>query len=185
MTEAPRGRQWLVIPFRERRAKALKIAAGTAAALVAVWLVQASNGHFAEYWWYPWPAALVGLAVSLKTLFQRRKLVFTPEGAEEEKALQIEKYRKDREREDKWWFRYPLAAFMFWGAWNVYVERPRSWWLAVLFVVAALFVARELALVLIAAALIGGAFFLVSGLPVSVAIIVGASIIAWAIYARR
>lgn len=85
---------------------------------------------------------------------------------------------------DRWYVRYPLAFFMLWAAWYLINmnKKPDLWWMAVLLAVpAAIYFARELSLVLVS---IGVLYLFIKGiasLPISVAIIIGAIIIALAV----
>jgi hypothetical protein len=101
---------------------------------------------------------------------QRRK-------REEEEAQR----RRQEEAEDKWYFRYPLAALCLWGAWHFSETKPDKWWLAGIAVLAAAAFAREVSLLLLGIGLISLVFQGIASLPVSVAVLIGAVIIASAI----
>ena len=90
----------------------------------------------------------------------------------------IEDAKKWEEREKHWWFRYPLAALICVGAWWLSDIKPNMWWVGIIGVIYAMILAREISLLVLG---IGAIYFLVQGiasLPVSVAIIIGALIIA-------
>lgn len=87
--------------------------------------------------------------------------------------------------DDRWWARYPVAGFLVAGGWYLAEQKPGLWWLsAVLFISAAVY-AREVALVIIGLALVIAVFAGLAALPVSIAIIVGAALIAYGIYRSK
>ncbi|WP_447937677.1 hypothetical protein [Thermomonas fusca] len=100
-------------------------------------------------------------------------------------AREQEELRKAHEFESKWYFRYPMAALMAGGGIYLIVENERIWWLGALLCIVALFQAWEMLLL----GLLAGAIYLVfkgiAALPISVAIVVGALIIASALARRR
>lgn len=80
-----------------------------------------------------------------------------------------------------WWVRYPLAGLLVWGAAALYAEKPQAWWASLAFVIWAMVLAKEISLLVL---LVGAAILLFQGvaaLPVSVAVIIGAIIIASAL----
>ena len=83
-----------------------------------------------------------------------------------------------------WWLRYPASIAVFAGAYWAFFEwnKKASWILGVLLAIIALGLVRELFVAAIVAVLIGLALWAfgaaVAALPVSVAIIIGAMIIA-------
>lgn len=176
------------IPLIARIKKASAIA-GVALGLCALaWAVQYSNDQFLEYWWYVWPVGVPGLVWSAIELLGARKRVLTPAGEAEAKRLESQKQVKEAEAarraavmEDRWYFRYPLAALMLFGAWWIVGEKEKLWWLAILLVIVAAFQARELSLLILAGVVVYLLFQGVAALPVSVAVIIGAVIIASAL----
>jgi hypothetical protein len=130
------------------------------------------------------PFAALGLWASHRYWRTTEIKVPTPEALAEKAAAEAEEQRKQAEFEDKWYFRYPVAALMIFGALYLLNERPNLWWMSVFLAIAAAFQARELSLVGIA---IGGGYVLIKGiasLPTSVAIVLGALIIAAAVGRR-
>ena len=82
---------------------------------------------------------------------------------------------------NKWWVRYPLGACLLIGSVYLYDANPKRWLLSVILALFGLLAIRELVLV---GAVIGVGWLLIQGiasLPVSIAIIIGAIIIASAI----
>jgi hypothetical protein len=166
----------------------------TLAACATVWLSQWRSDQLAEYWWYAWPIALMGLVTAL--YFALRKSAPTKEAIEIRKRAemevarkQIEQQRKDDEFFDTWYVRYAMAsAFVIFGIW-VYSERPSLWWAALLGVGVAALLARELTLLCIALAVVAGLVYLIWQafvvMPTAAAILIGAVIIAAAIRSRR
>lgn len=93
----------------------------------------------------------------------------------------LEDTKKWEEREKHWWFRYPLAALICVGAWWLSDIKPNMWWVGIIGVIYAMILAREISLLVLG---IGAIYLVVQGiasLPVSIAIIIGALIIASAI----
>jgi hypothetical protein len=85
------------------------------------------------------------------------------------------------EREKQWWFRYPLAALICVGAWWLSDIKPNLWWVSIIGAIYATVLAWELSALILG---IGAIYLLFQGmasLPVGVAIIIGALIIASAI----
>lgn len=92
-----------------------------------------------------------------------------------------ESARKQAEFEDKWYVRYTIAALFLWGAFDSSIIKPDKEWLSWLAVICAAFFARELSFLLIIGGILYAVFQGMASLPVSVAIIIGACIIAGAI----
>lgn len=83
-----------------------------------------------------------------------------------------------------WFSRYSIATVLLCGALFIPEAKPKFWWLSIFLALWAAVLARELSLLLLAAA---GLYFVFKGLasvPVSVAIVIGACIIAYAIQKR-
>lgn len=176
------------IPLKARVKKASAIAGGTLGLCALVWTVHYSNDQFEEYWWYVWPVGVPGLAWNVIELLRAHKRVLTPAGEAETKRLESQKQikeaeaaRRAAEMEDRWYYRYPLAALMLFGAWWIVGEKEKLWWLAVLLVIVAAFQAREFSLLILAGVVVYLLFQGIVALPVSVAVIIGAVIIASAI----
>ncbi|WP_020157045.1 MULTISPECIES: hypothetical protein [Methylobacter] len=81
-------------------------------------------------------------------------------------------------KEGRWWFRYPLAALMLYAAWVLTNEYPEDEWKSWACLIFAAVQARELSLLILAGVFIYLFFKVVAILPASVAIIIGAIIIA-------
>jgi hypothetical protein len=98
--------------------------------------------------------------------------------------------------EDRWYFRYPCAALFLWYAWHLLSnpvvrsgEAPKGVWVSIGSVILAACLARELSMWLLKWLFIwGGIAAVMYGLsslpPTSQAIIVGAIIIGWCIWAN-
>lgn len=88
---------------------------------------------------------------------------------------------KEDELYDKWWFRYLSASFMVGGAIWLSEYKPKLWFVSVILVILAILSARELIFLILG---VGAIWLLVAGiasLPVSLAVIIGAIIIASAL----
>ncbi len=97
-------------------------------------------------------------------------------------AIKAAEYqKKEADILDQWWFRYPLAVLLIVVAWWIEDVKPHAWWISVILVLMAIVNARELALWIIGLALVWAMIAGIAALPVAVAIIVGALIIASAI----
>lgn len=127
------------------------------------------------------PFLLTGLWVSYRYWKTTHLTEPTPEAQERQRTAELEKQRKAEEFENKWYVRYPIAVLILWGAWYIVDKKPDSWWIAALVALAAIYFARELALLLIGIGLIYLLFQGIAALPVSIAIIIGAIIIASAL----
>lgn len=105
----------------------------------------------------------------------------SPEQIQAEKAAAEEAERKTNEFFDKWWVRYPTGIGLLWGAGYLYDAHPNKWFIPLLMALFGVLALRELLLIGIG---IGAIWLLVQGiasLPVSLAIVLGAIIIASAI----
>ena len=103
------------------------------------------------------------------------------EAAAAKAATDAEAAAKADVEDDKWYIRYPVAALCMAGAWLVVTYKDTLWWLSILLVLAGCVYAREVSLVLL---VVGGIYLLflgIAALPVSVAVIIGALVIAWAV----
>jgi len=81
---------------------------------------------------------------------------------------------------DRWFIRYPFAALLLWVAGYILFNESNEWYLAVILALWAAALAKEVSIVLI---VIGVGYMILQGiaaLPVSIAIIIGALIIAGA-----
>jgi hypothetical protein len=161
-----------------------------------IWSVQVSNDQFSEYWWYAWPAAfplLVG--VGLYLLRSERVVSATGQYA----RAQFEAAQAQVTEQRKAYFeavagsgivRYIGAAVCMYVAYWLATDstgKDREW-AALIWVVFAFILARELGVWLLGIGLfclVGWALFAgVAALPVSVAVIIGALIIASAVGKR-
>ncbi len=124
------------------------------------------------------PSFLVGLFLSFKFWSTTHIEQLTPAAQEKIREQEAEECRKQEEYDDKWYFRYPIAIFMLYGAYWIINERENLWWAAILALLVAAFQAREVSLFLLAGGIIYLIFQVVSALPVSLAIVLGAIIIA-------
>lgn len=127
------------------------------------------------------PFLLLGLFLSYRYWTTTHVAEVTPEAKQRALAEQSFARRKAEELNNKWYVRYPLAGLMFWGAWHLLETKPDRWWLAAIMALFAAFFAREISLFVIAIGAIYLLFQGVASLPVSVAIIIGAIIIASAV----
>ena len=176
------------IPLIGRVKQAGAIAGGTLGLCALAWISQYSSDQLQEYWWYVWPIGVPGLVWSAIVLLRAHKLVLTPAGEAEAKRLESKRQAKYAEEslraaemEDSWYFRYTLAALMLFGAWWIVSEKEKLWWLAIMLVIVAAFQAREFSLLVLAGIVVFLLFQGMAALPVSVAIIIGAVIIARAL----
>lgn len=139
-----------------------------------------------------WSAAAIAtlLGCLIGFLIYRKKQVFVPDPpapivlSDEEIKAQAESKAKWERIEKQWWYRYPLAGLVFFGAWFLVETKPGLWWLAAIVAIYGLVLAKELGyLVLIGLACLVGYWIFqgIASLPVSVAVIIGALIIASAV----
>lgn len=112
----------------------------------------------------------------------------TPEQMQAEKAAAEEVERKEREFYGKWWVRYSIGIGLLWGAGYLYEANPDKWILPLMMALLGMLAFSELLLIGIGIVVIGigiGVIWLfvqgVASLPVSLAIVLGAIIIASAI----
>lgn len=153
------------------------------------WVASYSQGKLQELWFLgfllPSPLIAVGVARYL------RKSVTT---MTDEAKIEYRSYEEGRKRESAEWsekfdsfvarpiVRYPFAVCLFWLAFEMSRSPEAKIFELVAIVFLALYAAREAALWLLGAALLFGAGWLVASgiaaLPVSVAVILGAMIIA-------
>lgn len=164
------------------------------AMLAVIWGVQVSSDQFATYWWYAWPA-LFPLLIGVGLYSMRTERVLS--GAGQHARAKVEAAAKQAALEHNtkveaalgsWPVRYIAAAAVLYGAYYITFEdrSPKTpSWLGLGLLVFAMFLARELGLWLLGigiVCLIGwGLFAGVAALPVSVAVIIGALIIASAV----
>lgn len=179
-----------VIPLDERLSGARIISAWTLGLCTLAWVFQAFNGWLIECWWYVWPAAVLGLGLAAFTALNREKYVLAPAAVQEEAKLRLAKAANEPPVDDRqlweleWWFRYPLAVGGAWLAFQLYLPSKPVWVPIVLLIFAAV-CGWELALLGVVLALLYGAFKVIALLPVSVAVIVGALIIAGALSRKK
>lgn len=164
--------------------------------LVAIWGMQLGYGHFSEHWWYAWPA-LLPLFVGTGLYLLRGEVTLTPVAAEAKRhfdALEQQAAELGHRAPtffDKLfasgWFRYPCAAALLYGAYYYAIEYDgkNAGLTALAFLFLAGLCAYEVSkTVLLIALVLGIGWAVVSGLaalPVSLAIIIGALIIASAV----
>ncbi|NEX63352.1 hypothetical protein [Noviherbaspirillum galbum] len=143
--------------------------------------------------WAGIPVILIGLVLAYlagraQTTIERRPgsiIEKNPVISEEERLKNEAASRAAQEKIDKifeaWYVRYPLGFFLIYLAWYT-ADSGAKWYVPVGAVVMALACMHEVFWVLLIVAIFGGivwaAFGAISGLPVSVAIIIGALIIA-------
>lgn len=83
-----------------------------------------------------------------------------------------------------WFSRYSIATVLICGAVFIPEAKPKFWWVSIFLALWAAVLARELSLLLFAAAGLYFVFKELASVPVSVAIVIGACIIAYAIQSR-
>jgi hypothetical protein len=176
------------IPLAARREKSLIAALVTLALCVIAWLFQYRSDQLQQYWWNVWPVALAGFLWSAWLLLAAKRTALTPaaraaiERRENEKRAAKQANQKQLDHFfARWWVRYPLAGLVLWGAYLMYQDRPNKWMLPLAAVVAAMLMAKELSLLILGVAAVVLLFKGIAALPVSVAIIAGAIIIASAL----
>lgn len=165
-----------------------------------VWFDMWAREELAERWWYMWPA-LFPIGVGVRFYFLKSERVISARAQTARAALQAEATQfslaRAAEVEERIGgalnvgvVRYTLAALLFWGAWYLAFEDTgrKSGWLAMFAVLAGFYFARELGKWLLGLGLLLGVGWLlfagIASLPVSVAIIIGALIIASAVKNR-
>jgi hypothetical protein len=118
----------------------------------------------------------------------KRKFVLTGAALVEKQRLEtlateksLENAKKWEEIEKRWWFRYPLAILIVVASIWVSEIKPNLWWLGVIGAIYAAILAREASLLILGVGAIYLVFKGIASLPVGVAIIVGALIIASAV----
>jgi hypothetical protein len=164
--------------------------------LAVIWGLQLGYGQFEGYWWYAWPA-LFPLFVGTGLYLLRGEVALAPAAAEAKKHFDAETQKLVDSGKapptavDKLltsgWFRYPCAAALLYGAYYFAVEDTgkNSGWVALACVVLAGMCAYEVSKpVLYVGLVVGIGWAAISGLaalPVSLAIIIGALIIASAV----
>lgn len=178
------------IPLNERLRKAELAIGGTIGVCCVVWVLQYANGLLENYWTMVWPLALGGTVFATIFVFDSKFVTLTPEAQQaqqrmvEAKTLQTAVSNERFERFfRKWWVRYPLAALIVWGAMWVASkpnEKAGDWLIIGMALLWAAWLAREIAYVLLGVGAIWLLFKGVAALPVSVAVIIGAIIIAGA-----
>jgi hypothetical protein len=161
--------------------------------LAFVWCVQLSSDQFSTYWWYAWPA-LFPIAVGVGLYVLRKEQVLSAAAqhgmAQLQAARQHAKLERNTRLEAAWDsapVRYLIAAAALYGSYYYAFEDTSgkaAGWLPVGLLILAMIFARELALWLLGfgvVCLVGWALFAgLAALPVSVAVIIGALIIAGA-----
>lgn len=171
------------IEIRKRFALGHLAKAAIVAAVICGLLLYA--GAPAEVWFLAALPLVWGSVVAAKYMLTHQVIETTEYGkqAEAQKAeIAAQKAEEDsrraQERDDKWYVRYPIAVLLLGVAWWLVTQRENLWWLSIILVVSAAVYAREVSLLLLLAL---GAYLLFQGvaaLPVSIAVIIGAIIIA-------
>ena len=180
---------WQTISPATRLKRALAILLGTSIICVLIWY---AAGTLQAFLWYASPVALPCVVWALIHALRTRSKVLLPVGEAEKKRLANEKQKREQESNHwfdehmrRWYFRYPTAAVILLAAYWVVVKHPQIWWLSILLVLVAAIYAWELSLLGLAALIADEIFKGVAALPVSVSIVIGAIIIAFAIYKRK
>lgn len=161
--------------------------------LGVIWGVQMSKDQFSTYWWYAWPV-LVPLLVGIGLYMLRKERVVSAAGQYARAQLQAAQAQKRQELGSSFerllevgLVRYGIAAVCFYGAYYFAFEDTgkKAGLAAVCALIVGFVFARELGLWLLGLAVVGGIgwalFAGIAALPVSVAVIVGALIIASAV----
>lgn len=182
---------------RERLKRASKWWLCGVVLLAIAWGSLVAQGMFAQQWWYASPVLLIFL-VGLGLYRLKGEVALTPAAAKA-KAAQQEHLERERKAqavdppppapntgEDSPLIRYPLAAVFAYGAYYLGVEATikHAGWYSAACIFAAVCFARELTGFVLVLAVGGGIVWAViagiAALPVSLAVIVGALIIAGA-----
>ncbi len=180
---------------RERLKRASKWWLCGVVLLAVAWGSLIAQGLFAQQWWYASPVVLIFL-VGLGLYRLKGEVTLTPAAAKA-KAAQQEHLERERKAqavdppppapntgEDSPLIRYPLAVVFAYGAYYLGAEATikHAGWYSAACIFAALCFARELTGFVLVLAVVGGIVWVViagiAALPVSLAIIVGALIIA-------
>lgn len=176
------------ISLHDRVKRAGLIALGTTALCSIAWVTQYFHDQLGDCWWWVWPAAIPGYAMSLIFLLNATESRLTESAAiEEAKTKQenaianAEKIRANAINEERWQVRYGLATIFVLGAILVHYLRPDSIFLPAVSLIAAAFKARELSFIILGLGACYLAYLGAASLPVSVAIVLGALIIAFSI----
>ena len=106
------------------------------------------------------------------------------EAVQRELEERAETQRKEDEFYSRWYVRYSLAAICLWGSWHFLTAKNEQVWLAVIAALMAALFAREISFLIIVLGVLYLLFIGVAALPVSVAVVIGAIIIAFAIRKR-
>jgi Ca2+/Na+ antiporter len=138
---------------------------------------------------------LIGLLASYRIWTTEHERVLTEEAQQELAAAQREEVQRANEFYEKWWVRYAFAiAFVLGGVW-LYSQNVQWWWLAICAVIALVFARELLKPVLYVVGVIALIFLFfvvrdsvipaIGKMPTSVAIIIGAIIIAAAVGSNK
>lgn len=124
---------------------------------------------------------------------RKEESIITKEGAEAKARVEMEtwwaKFLARLFTLEHWWMRYPFAGLLLYGAYRAFLDTaPSSGFWALMYAIAALYIARKVFAVIAVLAVLGligwGIFGAVAALPVSVAVIIGAIIIAGAVNSK-
>nr|WP_295075716.1 hypothetical protein [uncultured Roseateles sp.] len=176
---------------KQRLLRAWKYWAFGAALLALVWGLQMSAGQFQAYWWYAWPA-LFPLFVGTGLYLLRGEVVLTPDAAKAKShydavAQQARQAGQNPTAFDRFveipLVRYAAAILLLVAAYSFGTDTGKnSGWAAFACVFLAGLCAREvskwLLILAVGGAIAWGLFAGIAALPVSVAVIIGALIIA-------
>lgn len=179
--------------MRERLKRAAKWFLPGIGMLAFIWGVQLSSDQFDDYWWYAWPA-LFPILVGMGLYLLRSERVLSGAG---QYARAQEQAAKAQQRQaigfrfegllEAGPVRYAIAALCFYGAYFFAFESNdrRAGLAAVCAVIVGFVFAREIGLWILGLSIIvgiGWALFAgIAALPVSVAVVIGAVIIASAV----
>jgi hypothetical protein len=185
----------VVYSHKDRLKRAWKYWAFGGSLLAFAWGYQLGHDQFADYWWYAWPV-LFPLFVGTRLYLLRGEVALTPAAAKAKSHYEALEQKAATEAAEPGpldkvlasrWARYPAAAALLYGSYYfAFVDTSKNAGTAALaLLVLACLCAYEAAVAVLVVSLvmaIGWALFAgVSAIPVSVAIIVGALIIAAAL----
>lgn len=118
--------------------------------------------------------------------FEQLRLQSEKALVDEENAKQsIEEAEKWALIEERWWYRYGVATLILIGAWGLHEYKPNLWWVSLIAILAAMVYTRELSIFIIGIIAIWLIFQGLASLSVTGAILIGACIIAFAIYSNK
>ena len=196
MDTVPFGMAVEPIRASERYRKALKGALVMVTIIGVCWLLAWSNHAMPEAWWAPLPYASTVLIYIIHVLISDSRLVLTEAGLAERQFVAETKRQREGPANKflEWllaqgWMRYPWAGLLLYVAYEISRDAtPGGTFWAVVVAAFALYLVRDVFLVVVVLAVVGliawAIFGAVAALPVSVAIIIGAIIIAGALRSK-